>query len=871
MKTLDGALGCRCRVLFSSALVLGILASTNAFPTTDSSSAASAGPGPDLATPVKSVRTGPLRDMPPIPPRAARESRAADPSRPEPPAGTADRSAANSVFLHAVPGPVAFAPGLAGSRTTGDPDDVDGRVGPTQYVQWDDTAFAVFDRTTGALLYGPAAGNTLFQPLGGACAAPTGGACAAPTGGAPKVAYDDLTGRWTLSRFVVGATPNGPHRCVAVSATEDATGAYDLYDFAADSTSDPDAFDGARSIRGSTARTQPVSRRTGSAAPLQCTPGSCDDNDVCTVDTCDPLTGCIYTPVSCDDGNVCTVDSCSPTGGPGVATLFLGHDTSQLERQYQKIGTFIQTWGTITDATGAAVDASGVVYICNPAYGANVIERRGPGDTNLGTITATVNGQFIEDLGNFGGGFILAGTFEGDVYTINTTTGAHTLLFSTGQTFIGVTYDGTHIWTTGGYTTTLVSKRTLSGTVVATFDTGRMNAGIGYDPDDGTLWIGHFNGQVTHYSQLGTLLGGFSTAAGGQLVDGVELAKLELAPGCQHNAVDCNDNDFCTIDACDPVTGCSHAPYSCDDLNPCTDDVCDSGAGCIHTNNTAACEDSDACTTGDTCSGGLCLPGAPVICNDNNACTTDSCDPRTGCAFVNDTNYCDDGNACTIEDICIGGTCTAGVPVVCNDNNACTMDSCIPPTGCVYTSQPNGSACDDGNACTTGDVCVGGACLGAPVVCQSPPPCYVAGGCDPLTGTCTNSPAPNGTACNDGNPCTLGDVCIGGVCAGGVVIGVPAEIQNLTVAADKSTLIWSPASDATAYQVVRGAVDALPVGSSAVGEACFESLPAPAFVDPATPELRAGFWYLPQARNPCGPGPLGTQSNGTARVTPACP
>src|SRR2546425_1200214 len=171
-------------------------------------------------------------------------------------------------------------------------------------------------------------------------------------------------------------------------------------------------------------------------APAQCTPGSCDDNNVCTTDTCDPVQGCIYTPVNCDDGNVCTVNT----------------------------------------------------------------------------------------------GFILAGTFEGDVYKINTSNGAYTLMFSTGQSFIGVTYDGTYIWTTGGYTSNLVHKRDLAGNVLATFNTGQMNAAIGYDPDDGTLWIGHLNGQVTHRSQSGTLLGGFSTAAGGQIVDGLELANMPLAP-----------------------------------------------------------------------------------------------------------------------------------------------------------------------------------------------------------------------------------------------------------------------------------------------------------------------------------------------------
>jgi len=607
-----------------------------------------------------------------------------------------------------------------------------------------------------------------------------------------------------------------------------------------------------------------------SGAVAQCTPGSCDDNNPCTVDTCDLVAGCIYTPTNCDDGNVCTVDTCSPGGGPaGVASLFIGHDIQQLERQYQKIGTFVQTWGALGTATGAAVDANGVVYICNPAFGANVIERRGPGNTNLGTITATVAGQWIEDMGNFGVGFILASTDVGNVFRVDTVTGASAFLFSTGHTIIGVTYDGTNIWTTGGTANTLVYRRNLAGTVLSTFNTGQTNAGIGFDPDDGTLWIGHPNGQVTHHTQLGALLGGFATATGGQFIDGLELGYLQLPAGCQHDAIDCNDNTFCTDDACNPVSGCFHPAHSCDDNNPCTDDACDPVAGCVYTNNTAACEESNLCTTGDTCSGGLCVPGAPVDCNDNNVCTTDSCDPRFGCGHVDNTNFCNDGNACTIEDMCVGGICQPGFSVTCNDNNVCTTDTCVPQTGCVYANATG--PCDDGNACTTQEVCVNGTCqLGLGVTCSPSDQCHVAGTCDPVTGACSNPAAPNGTVCSDGNPCTFGDVCIGGVCYGGITIGTPLETQNLA-AADKSTYSWAPASDATSYDAVRGDVAALPVGSSAGGEVCFESLSAPALVDTVIPAPHAGFWYLSRARNPCGVGPFGTQSNGTMRVTMVCP
>jgi subtilisin family serine protease len=44
-----------------------------------------------------------------------------------------------------------------------------------------------------------------------------------------------------------------------------------------------------------------------------CIPGTplvCDDDEVCTIDTCDPVAGCVFTPDPCDDDDPCTADSC---------------------------------------------------------------------------------------------------------------------------------------------------------------------------------------------------------------------------------------------------------------------------------------------------------------------------------------------------------------------------------------------------------------------------------------------------------------------------------------------------------------------------------------------------------------------------------
>jgi len=81
-----------------------------------------------------------------------------------------------------------------------------------------------------------------------------------------------------------------------------------------------------------------------------------------------------------------------------------------------------------------------------------------------------------------------------------------------------------------------------------------------------------------------------------------------------------------TSDTCVAGTCTGGPPRGCDDHDPCTDDTCDPVLGCRHVFNTAGCDDGDACTTADTCSGGTCLGGPPLVCG-----LLLGCDSRTGC------------------------------------------------------------------------------------------------------------------------------------------------------------------------------------------------------------------------------------------------
>lgn len=212
---------------------------------------------------------------------------------------------------------------------------------------------------------------------------------------------------------------------------------------------------------------------------------------------------------------------------------------------------------------------------------------------------------------------------------------------------------------------------------------------------------------------------------------------------------ECDDGDACTDgDRCVNGECAPGVPVNCDDDNECTEDVCLSLVGCVHANNTAGCDDGDACTTNDRCFDGMCVGGADVDCDDGNVCTDDICVPQTGCLSLTNANTCDDGDACTTNDICFDGMC-AGSAVDCNDGNDCTDDLCDPDTGCE--NPPNTNTCDDYDACTTNDVCLGGTCVGASVDCNDGNPC-TNDVCDQVSG-CENPLSDPARPVWDGSQC----------------------------------------------------------------------------------------------------------------------
>ncbi|MBI2785644.1 MAG: hypothetical protein HYX60_04785 [Legionella longbeachae] len=112
--------------------------------------------------------------------------------------------------------------GFPGFTPSSFPPDTNASVGLTQVVQWVNTSFAIFDKSTGLLVSGPTPGNAFWVGFGGPCEN--------DNDGDPIVKYDQLANRWVMTQFAVG-DPNHNTQCVAVSTSPDATGTYNRYAF----------------------------------------------------------------------------------------------------------------------------------------------------------------------------------------------------------------------------------------------------------------------------------------------------------------------------------------------------------------------------------------------------------------------------------------------------------------------------------------------------------------------------------------------------------------------------------------------------------------------------------------------------------------
>ena len=171
----------------------------------------------------------------------------------------------------------------------------------------------------------------------------------------------------------------------------------------------------------------------------------------------------------------------------------------------------------------------------------------------------------------------------------------------------------------------------------------------------------------------------------------------------------CDDQDLCTVGHfC--LDGDCHPgiQLDCNDDNPCTLDGCDPTSGCVNANKEGPCKNIEPCMTAGVCVDGLCT-GEPLDCDDGNDCTEDSCVTDFGCSHIAiGFKPCDDGEPCSVDDKCVESVCTPGgyhpdCLSMCGDGKCAYPDSAtLCPVDCgpcgdgicgTHETGPDGGTC----------------------------------------------------------------------------------------------------------------------------------------------------------------------------------
>lgn len=152
--------------------------------------------------------------------------------------------------------------------------------------------------------------------------------------------------------------------------------------------------------------------------------------------------------------------------------------------------------------------------------------------------------------------------------------------------------------------------------------------------------------------------------------------------------------------------------------------------------------------------------------------------PQVDCTKHSD---CVDTNPCTVTEQCVAGKCKYTLKSCSQPANPCRKAVCDPASGCKTVNKNNGTPCNDGKYCTVNDACAAGSCKGAARDCASTAPVCTSGACNEAQKGCVFTGLPDGTACDDKQPCTQAEACKGKVC-----VAPTAPLLELVKATDIS-------------------------------------------------------------------------------------
>lgn len=126
---------------------------------------------------------------------------------------------------------------------------------------------------------------------------------------------------------------------------------------------------------------------------------------------------------------------------------------------------------------------------------------------------------------------------------------------------------------------------------------------------------------------------------------------------------------------------------------------------------------------------------------------------------------------------CVSPACSTSVP--CKQSLDVCCGFCFPAACSEVFNAQDGSACSDGNVCTVEDACENGVCAGkADPINDDGNPC-TDDACDPVTGVATHTNKPSGTLCDNDDLCDGEDTCNGnGVCVPGPAPAFPPATSD---------------------------------------------------------------------------------------------
>ena len=155
-------------------------------------------PKPIVISPTYHDVSPPLRDMVAAAPAEAPSGQHIIPLRPMPPLPGSGAAPEEDPVLQTLTLPlVGTINGLNFDGVSANgfaPPDTNGSVGTTQFVQITNVEYAVYDKSSGTLLLGPALIHTIWTGFGGDCE--TSG-----DGGDPIVVFDKAAQRWVVSQL----------------------------------------------------------------------------------------------------------------------------------------------------------------------------------------------------------------------------------------------------------------------------------------------------------------------------------------------------------------------------------------------------------------------------------------------------------------------------------------------------------------------------------------------------------------------------------------------------------------------------------------------------------------------------------------------